>query len=207
MLHFLLDAGIGLFIAAPPGPVGIYCIHRTLTHGWRAGLLAGLGAATADALCGVLAASGSSALSVFVHTHVQLMQWVGCAALLLFGTLMLLLPPRQREANCTPASHLGAYGATFVLTIASPVTFLSFCAAYNAVYWNLNLQMVSNVTAASQLTVAVFFGSTCWWLLLSAIVSVLRRPLTDRQRLLLNRIAGLGMIAFALVLLVRSFWR
>ncbi|MFN8566458.1 MAG: hypothetical protein U0Z44_02805 [Kouleothrix sp.] len=39
---------IGFSIAAPVGPIGALCIRRTLANGRAAGLLSGLGAATAD---------------------------------------------------------------------------------------------------------------------------------------------------------------
>ena len=41
---------IGFVIAAPVGPIGVLCIHRTLTEGKIHGLISGLGAATADAI-------------------------------------------------------------------------------------------------------------------------------------------------------------
>ena len=41
---------IGLSIAAPVGPIGVLCIRRALADGGAAGLLSGLGAATADAV-------------------------------------------------------------------------------------------------------------------------------------------------------------
>src|SRR4051812_11958615 len=40
---------VGVAVAAPMGPVGVYCIDRTLRDGLRTGLFAGLGAALADA--------------------------------------------------------------------------------------------------------------------------------------------------------------
>lgn len=43
---------IGFSIAAPVGPIGILCIKRSLTEGWENGFVAGLGAATADAVYG-----------------------------------------------------------------------------------------------------------------------------------------------------------
>jgi len=43
---------LGLSIAAPVGPIGVLCIRRTLSDGQVAGLVSGLGAATADALYG-----------------------------------------------------------------------------------------------------------------------------------------------------------
>ena len=47
---FLRGMAIGLSIAAPVGPIGVLCIRRSLTDGWRVGLATGLGAATADAV-------------------------------------------------------------------------------------------------------------------------------------------------------------
>ncbi len=54
---------VGSSIAAPVGPIGVLCIRRTLTLGRLAGLLSGLGAATADAVYGAIAAYGLTAIS------------------------------------------------------------------------------------------------------------------------------------------------
>jgi threonine/homoserine/homoserine lactone efflux protein len=47
---------LGFSIALPVGPIGVLCIRRTLTQGQMAGFLSGLGAATADAIYGSIAA-------------------------------------------------------------------------------------------------------------------------------------------------------
>ena len=54
----LSGISLGFAIAAPVGPIGILCIRRTLADGRLVGFVSGLGAATADALYGALAASG-----------------------------------------------------------------------------------------------------------------------------------------------------
>ncbi len=58
---------LGFAIAAPIGPIGLLCIRRTLTDGQASGLISGLGAVTADASYGLIAASSlmSIALSLF----------------------------------------------------------------------------------------------------------------------------------------------
>lgn len=58
MFHFLKGLVIGLSIAAPVGPIGLLCIRRSLLGGRLAGVVSGLGAATADAIYGLLAAFG-----------------------------------------------------------------------------------------------------------------------------------------------------
>ena len=49
---------IGFSSAAPVGPIGVLCIRRTLANGRAAGLVSGLGAATADAIYGCIAGFG-----------------------------------------------------------------------------------------------------------------------------------------------------
>ena len=57
---------LGFAIAAPVGPIGLLCIQRTLNQGRLVGLLSGLGAATADAIYGAIAAFGLSLLTGFL---------------------------------------------------------------------------------------------------------------------------------------------
>lgn len=48
------------------GLIGVLCIRRTLTQGRAAGLVAGLGAATADAINGCVAGFGLTLISEFL---------------------------------------------------------------------------------------------------------------------------------------------
>ena len=57
----LRGIAIGFSIAAPVGPIGVLCIRRTLAEGRVVGLATGLGAATADAIYGCMAAFGLTA--------------------------------------------------------------------------------------------------------------------------------------------------
>ena len=54
----LKGLAIGFSIAAPVGPIGVLCIRRSLSEGRQVGLATGLGAATADAIYGCVAAFG-----------------------------------------------------------------------------------------------------------------------------------------------------
>ena len=57
---------IGFSIAAPVGPIGLLCIRRTLAEGRTAGLVSGLGAATADAIYGCIAGFGLTFISTLL---------------------------------------------------------------------------------------------------------------------------------------------
>ena len=49
LLFLLKGIVVGMVIAVPVGPVGILCLRRTIFEGRLAGLVSGLGAATAEA--------------------------------------------------------------------------------------------------------------------------------------------------------------
>ncbi|MDO9120200.1 MAG: LysE family transporter, partial [Anaerolineaceae bacterium] len=76
---------IGFSIAAPVGPIGVLCIRRTLADGRTAGLLSGLGAATADALYGCVAGFGMTLISSFLVNQQNWIRLVGGAFLCYLG--------------------------------------------------------------------------------------------------------------------------
>ena len=71
MIMLLMKAlVIGFAIAAPVGPIGILCIQRSLNHGFKVGLMTGLGAALADGCYGLIAGFGLTSLSSILITGV-----------------------------------------------------------------------------------------------------------------------------------------
>jgi threonine/homoserine/homoserine lactone efflux protein len=63
---FLRGFLIGISIAAPVGPIGVLCIRRTLAEGRLSGFVSGLGAASADAIYGMIAGFGLTFISGFL---------------------------------------------------------------------------------------------------------------------------------------------
>jgi len=85
-LPFLLRGLIiGFSIAAPVGPIGVLCIQRTLAEGRIVGLISGLGAASADAVYGLIAAFGLTFISNFLLARQGWVRLVGGAYLCYLG--------------------------------------------------------------------------------------------------------------------------
>lgn len=79
---FIKALFIGFSIAAPVGPIGLLCVQRSLKRGFRSGLATGLGAATADALYGVLGAVGITGVALSAPSLAMLLKVVGGAFLM-----------------------------------------------------------------------------------------------------------------------------
>ena len=82
---FIKGLVIGFSIADPVGPIGILCIQRTLTKGRIAGLLYGLGAATADGIYGSIAGFGLTFVSSFLVNQQNVFRLVGGIYLCFLG--------------------------------------------------------------------------------------------------------------------------
>ena len=189
---------IGFSIAAPVGPIGVLCIRRTLTDGRGAGLLPGLGAATADALYGCVAGFGLTFISGALINQQIWFQLFGGLFLLYLGIKTLFSKPAEQAANASGPGLLGVYASTFLLTVTNPLTILSFAAIFAA----LGLADSSGgYASASVLVLGVFLGSAVWWLLLVGGVGLFRRRFNTQGLLWVNRISGLVITVFGVVAL------
>jgi threonine/homoserine/homoserine lactone efflux protein len=202
-IGILLRGGlIGLSIAAPVGPIGVLCIRRTLAEGRVAGLVSGLGAATADALYGCIAGFGLTVISSLLVSQQAWLRLVGGLFLGYLGVKTLLARPAQQAAAVKDRSLLGTYASTFLLTLTNPMTILSFA----AIFAGLGLgQTHGDYVSAGLLVLGVFLGSASWWLLLSGSVGVFRAKFPASGLLWVNRISGIIILGFGIVALVG--WR
>lgn len=193
---FLKSFIIGFSIAAPVGPIGVLCIRRTLTGGRTAGILSGLGAATADMLYACLAVFG---VRVVVNILLGQQMWLRLGGGIFLGYLgvrTLLERPARQAAAFKPNSLAGNYFSTFLLTLSNPMTIISFSAVI------AGLGMVSSkpgIDLSLLLIMGVFTGSACWWLLLSGVVHLFRARLSPQIYTWVNRISGAVILLFGVL--------
>jgi threonine/homoserine/homoserine lactone efflux protein len=190
---------IGFAIAAPVGAIGLLCIRRTLASGRLAGFVSGLGAATADALYGAIAALGLTAISSTLVAHQDAVRLVGGGFLCYLGVRSALATPTVETSSASPRGLLAAYGSTLALTLTNPTTILSFA----AVFAGLGLgTSAGDRQSAALMVLGVFLGSACWWLILSGAVGLFRRSMTTVRLRWVNRISGGVLVAFGVLALL-----
>jgi threonine/homoserine/homoserine lactone efflux protein len=192
---------IGFSVAAPVGPIGVLCIRRTLADGRVVGFVSGLGAATADAAYGCVAAFGLTWVSDVLVEQQTWLRLVGGVFLLYLGIKAFLEKPAEREAGAASGSRLsrsvaGAYASTLGLTLTNPTTILSFA----AIFAGLGLVEASEgYLSAMVLVVGVFSGSALWWFLLSGAVGLFRAKLSVGGLRWVNRISGTVIATFGVL--------
>jgi len=199
MHQFLSGLALGFSIAAPVGPIGLLCIRCTLTHGRLNGFLCGLGAATADAIYGAIAALGLSAVTSFLLGTQTWLQLGGGLFLVWLGWKTLRAPPPVPRAPAAGA-HVGGYFSTLVLTLANPMTILSFVGIFAGLG-----ATAGGARPAVWLVLGVFLGSAAWWLVLSAAAGWLGDRLGQGGLRTVNLASGLIIAAFGAWQLAKLF--
>jgi threonine/homoserine/homoserine lactone efflux protein len=194
--YLLRGLVIGFSIAAPVGPIGVLCIRRTLAEGRVAGLLSGLGAATADAVYGVIAAFGLTYVSGILMGYQTWIRLVGGLFLCYLGLKTYFTRPTGTAAFAEGEGLVAVYGSTLFLTLTNPMTILAF----TAIFAGLGIgSAAGDYGSATLLVVGVFSGSAAWWLILSGGVSIFRSKFTPRALGWVNKVAGIVILAFGVV--------
>lgn len=192
---------LGFSIAAPVGPIGVLCIRRTLAAGRAAGLVSGLGAATADAVYGSIAAFGLTAFSGLLLDWQVGLRLVGGLFLIYLGIRTFMAQPVAESAVAGGNSLVSDYTSTLFLTLTNPMTILSFA----AIFAGLGLATAEeSYGSAIILVLGVFFGSALWWLTLSTGVGLFRSRFSARSMRWVNIIAGIIITAFGLTALISA---
>jgi threonine/homoserine/homoserine lactone efflux protein len=188
---FARAVALGFTIAAGVGPISLLTVQRTVAHGHRYGLASGFGVALADGTYAALAAFGLTALIQVLTGFRTLVGSIGGVVILAIGLRTL------RSGAGTPAGAtdrpglLGGLVSIYGLTLANPLTILSFMALFAA----LGLTRADPGLAATA-SAGVLVGSSLWWLTFTSAVAWARGRMTRRVMTWINRISGLTLICF-----------
>jgi threonine/homoserine/homoserine lactone efflux protein len=193
---FVRGVVIGLSVGAPLGPVGLVCLRRMLTQGATAGLASGLGAATADATFGAITGFGLTFITAPLEEHQEWLRVIGGLVLCVLGVRFMLSHPQLGAERVGRTGMVRAYTSTFLLTLTSPATVLSFVGMFAA------LGVVTRGRLSVGLLCAgVFAGSAFWWIALSTAAGALRHHITPAGLTWVNRLSGALLAAFGLAVL------
>jgi len=196
---------LGLSIAAPVGPIGVLTIRRTIGDGFRMGFATGLGAATADATYGMVAAFGLTAIMSVLTEHGDAIRLVGGVMLLAIGLRGILQGWSAGPVEVTAAGRVltpaGSYAQTVGLTLTNPMTIIAFIGMFAGVGISSG---GADVATALALVVGVAIGSAAWWLFLTLLVSRIRHRLSPDAIRLINLGSSAIIVAFGMAALLAA---
>jgi threonine/homoserine/homoserine lactone efflux protein len=171
-----------------------------LAQGRIYGLVSGLGAATADACYGSIAALGLTLISAFLIDQANWLRLIGGSYLCYLGIKTFRSKPAAQAADVAARGRglLGAYTSTLFLTLTNPLTILSFA----AIFAGLGAGAASgNIWSALLMVAGVFLGSCAWWMILVALTSLFRSRLSTVGLTWVNRMSGGIILMFGVIAL------
>ena len=191
---------LGFTIAAAVGPITLLVVRRTIDHGGVYGFASGLGVATADATYGGIAAFGLTAITSALTSFDALLGLVGGAVIVALGIRIAVSRPRGPAADAERPGLAGAFASIYGLTMTNPLTIV----LYAGVFAGLGLAAGASFLDAAVLTLAVWAGSTLWWVLLCSVVAWLRGRVSTTALLWVNRVSGAALVLFGFLAVIAA---
>ena len=189
----------GVMIAAPVGPVNVICVQRTITKGWRSGLLSGLGSMMADTVYGAIAGFSVSYVIGFLIREQFWIRLFGGILLMAIGVWYFRRKPASIQEERKESEH-SDYVSTFLLTATNPTTVLSFMAVQAV----LGLAQERPAWQTLFVVLGIAAGTMLWWFALTGVVHRFRDRVTDRFMFWLNRAGGAAIFWFGVISLILS---
>lgn len=195
---FITGCLIGFSVAIPIGPIGILCIQRTLLYTQLAGILTGLGVASADAIYGYIAAFGLSFIYNFINSQQFNIKMMGSLLMLFIGLKTVSMKNFGSNLIRLPSKvgYLRDYTSALILTLTNPMTLFLFTAIFS--WFGIDIERES-FNHCMLLVLGIFTGSFSWFLTLSTIVNLFRNKFSFLYLLWLNKISGISIIIFSLI--------
>jgi threonine/homoserine/homoserine lactone efflux protein len=199
-IGFLIKGALtGIAIAAPVGPTTVLVIHRTIRQGFGSGVRSGLGAASADAFYGLIAAFGVNFIARYIYSYEPIIKLVGGCFLLFWGVRIFRSRFAEQHPLVKGEGAGGPFLSTFILTLTNPMTLLAFMAIL-AGLGGAHIERESRATFAW--IIGLGGGSFVWWLVLSATADRLRDKFSNKIFRWFNWITGIIVVlAGSLILL------
>lgn len=190
---------IGLFIGMPVGAIGMMTIQRTLKYGFRAGLLTGFGSSVADCIYASVGTFGLTFVSDFFIRYKMWINIFGSILVMILGLRMIFNKEETTELQKNAMGSISLFFSSFAIGITNPVVIVTFMFIFSYLGISLKVGLFKGIV----LIIGVFIGTYIWWLLLSSVVSMIRKKINFNNFYKINRIFGTILILFGVVILLK----
>lgn len=147
---------VGLLVSVPVGPVGLFCLERTVSRGWKTGVSSTLGMNLADVISALLVLLGIGFIAEAAADYTSQLQVVSGIVIAIIGLFMIFKP--QKEAKLE-AKDLAISGISTFLIAISPATLALMILLFP-------MLGVTSFMASPGVILGVFLGSCVWSVLI-----------------------------------------
>ena len=201
MEYFLKGLAIGFSITSVIGPISILIVKQTIIDGYKTGFVASLGASTADIFYGAVAAYGLTMISGFLIEQQFFLRIFGGAFLLYLGFKTVISKmPQKADIVVSKRNLWKNYFTVAALTTSNPLTIILFLSVFAGLDFSQEVDFSPFFT-----TVGIGTGSVLAYVVLIAMVLVLKKKASEKALEIVHKISGLMIIAFAVYAIGGAF--
>lgn len=205
---------VGLASSVTVGPVAVLCIQRTLSKGHLSGLVSGMGIVCADTLMAILSFSVYALIKSYIDEYSSIIKLIGGAIIVIVGIFIFFKNPvPQIRKNKTGSNALWQdFGSMFGFTLANFAVVIPYILAFFTMFnIDLTIDFQNVVEGSVELSNAIynvlvlggfFLGATLWWFTLTSIISIFHKSFKPRHMVVVNRVAGVVIMALGTVTLI-----
>jgi hypothetical protein len=196
---------IGLIVAAPHGPWGMFAVWQLLRGAWPLAVVAAVSSSVGDVFLAAIAINAVEAAQGWWVYAPRGMTLLLAGLIAGLGGWLLLAPVIRHRARPVRASSVWGVGVTgFVWTLMNPGNL----AAVGALYLGAGVYAwVVDVTTAAVLLLATLAGClTAWALIMAGMWWFRERLPLARLEPLLQRLVGVFFIGAGGAMVARMFW-
>lgn len=179
----------GLILSLPFGPIGIYCMEKTMIESHKKGYVSALGMVTVDVIYGMTALLFMSHVDDFIVKYESVLQIFVALFLVFVGWKKLEKKVHIKKIECTPTGMIKDYFTTFFLALANISGVFTILVIYTA----LKVYSDEPSVVAPFIALGIFSGGATEWFITTYIITKFTRVLDERKLIKLSQISG-GLI-------------
>ncbi len=195
---------LGLFMAISVGPTLFAVIRYSMHHSYKAGIAFILGVSISDIIYVVLASIATTWLQ-FLEDHQRIVGYIGSCLFIVMGLAILLRKykpkrPKQGKAiDISAGAYFKIWGTGFLMNALNPAVIL---------LWVGSAISIAGAGIPQRVT---FYGACLGIVLAFDMLKVfladkIRRKLTLRRIMYLNRISAICILVFGFLLLAKIYF-
>jgi threonine/homoserine/homoserine lactone efflux protein len=193
-LGIVLLKGIltGFILSLPLGPIGIYCMEKTLVEGEKEGFFSALGMVSVDVIYGILAYLFLNQVEVLILTYETYLKFILGICLIIMGYKKFKSHFEVKEIENEGEGIIKNFFTCFLVTLANPSTVFIFVAIFTA----LGIVEDSSKFFSLELGGGIFIGGAFMWFVITYILYHWRKKIEFSTLEKITKSCGLVLLSF-----------
>lgn len=200
-ITFLKGIITGLILSLPFGPIGIYCMEKTLIEGEKEGYFSSLGMVTVDVIYGLTAYLFVNQIGHLIIKYESYCKLAIGIFLMIVGLKKFLTKAEVKKIDNQGVSLMQNYLTTVAVSIANISSILVIAGIFTA----LRVTLDRGRLIPLKLAAGIFTGGASLWFLTTYILYHFRKKVTEDVLVKISKYSGAVIFSFGLFATILIF--